>query len=51
MPSVRASFALMADMLGTGDAYVVKVEAHRVAHESSDVEISERELVITAETV
>jgi HSP20 family molecular chaperone IbpA len=53
MPSLvgRASFAPMADMFGSSDAYLVNVEVPRGAHESSDVEISERELVIKVETV
>jgi HSP20 family protein len=52
MPTLvgRTSWAPMADMYETDDAYVVEVEFPGVARENIDVEIAERELLIKAET-
>jgi HSP20 family protein len=52
MPSLvgRTSWAPMADMYETDDAYQVEVEFPGVAREDIDVEIAERDLVIKAET-
>lgn len=45
----RSSWAPMADMYETDDAYVVEVEFPGVAREDIDVQIAERDLVIKAE--
>ena len=46
----RSSWAPMADMYETDDAYLVEVEFPGVARQDIDVQIADRDLVITAET-